>query len=104
MPQKKVDNDIYFPSKLLGILALGKIILLSADKKSELYKVLKQNKVALISDYGDIKKMVEHLNHFETNSELIEIYRKNAKKFAEQFDRDNVLKTIINEIGKICKD
>ena len=69
-----------------------------------MYQVLKQNKIALTSDYGDIKKMVEHLNHFETNSELIETYGKRAKKFAEQFDRDNVLKTIINEIGKIWKD
>ena len=104
LPQKKVDKDIYFPSKLLGILALGKIILLSADKDSELYRVLNRNKVALISNYGDIDKMVEHLNNIEINSALVEVYRERAKKFAKEADRSNVLNNVFYELDKICKN
>src|SRR5439155_19043573 len=47
MSQKKTPIDIYFPSKLLGIVAAGKTLILSSDENSELYKTRKNNRIGL---------------------------------------------------------
>lgn len=95
--QQKTENDIYFPSKLLGLMAAGKAIQLSADKDSELFKVLKKNNLALISEYGDIETICNQLRKLQDGGMMDEL-TKNTSTFVSQFDRQVVLKKILNSI------
>jgi colanic acid biosynthesis glycosyl transferase WcaI len=98
LSQKKTEFDVYFPSKLLGIMAMGKLLLLSADKESELYKTISSKEIGFVSDYGnlnDLKKLLQ-IALFEKSETSIMI--ENAKKYAACFDKNIVLADAIKKI------
>lgn len=97
--QKKVPKDIYFPSKLLGLMAASKLIFLSADKNSELYKVLKKNDLALVTEFGDLEEMKECVNSILEAPEQLEKLQRNAWNFVQRFDREVVLKRVLEKVS-----
>ena len=99
LSQKKDSGDVYFPSKLLGIMAKEKLIFVSADKDSEIYKVVTDNKVGASSDFGDIVHMRSLLNNYLHDKEQFEPYKMNAYKFVQQFDRAVVMKDFFRQIA-----
>ena len=64
LSQKKDSGDVYFPSKLLGIMAKEKLIFVSADKDSEIYKVVSGNQVGMAADFGDLDHMQQLLTDY----------------------------------------
>ncbi|WP_097127136.1 glycosyltransferase family 4 protein [Spirosoma fluviale] len=92
--QVKVPFDIYFPSKLLGIMAMRQLLIVNADAKSELYKTTKKNDIALVSDYGDMATLKKYVSMVITNDPVIEDYKSEAEKFVVQFGREVVLSNI----------
>jgi len=98
--QKKTEKDVYFPSKLLGIMAMSKLILLSAHHDSELYRVLADNSLALVSNFEDLEQNKAHLE-FIKGQDLTHnnTYQQNAYEFVQQFDRNHVLNNILEEIS-----
>ncbi len=101
LSQKKDSGDVYFPSKLLGIMAKEKLIFISADTESEIYKVVTDNKVGASSDFGDIDQMQNMLNKYLHDREHFNSYKSNAYKFVHQYDRAVVLKDLFSQVDKI---
>ena len=101
LSQKKTNFDIYFPSKLLGLMATKKLLLLSADKDSELYKTISQNKIGLVSEFGDIDLTVSLLKDAIENKDHAKEISDAAEKYTMKFDREYVLKNVLQEITKL---
>jgi colanic acid biosynthesis glycosyl transferase WcaI len=101
LSQKKTDFDIYFPSKLLGLMATKKLLLLSADKDSELYKTIKQNNIGLVSEYGDIDSLVGLLKQAIDDKSFAEKVSDAAEKYVKNFDRSYVLDNVLQKITNL---
>lgn len=101
LSQKKTEFDVYFPSKLLGIMVTGKILLLSADKESELHKTILNNNIGLVADYGDMDKLSELLDFALNDDAVINTIQTNARLYAEKFDKEIVISNALNKINKI---
>lgn len=99
LSQKKDSGDVYFPSKLLGIMAKEKMIFVSADKDSEIYKVINQNQLGICSTFGDIDQMEYLLNEYLQNKGQFETLKSNAFEFVKQFDREAVMRGLFNKIS-----
>ena len=100
MSQKKTAFDVYFPSKLLGLMAACKTIILSADKESELYKTVKTNEVGLVCEYGDTDGLVNIVNQVISDKTVISTINEKAKDYVSQFYRDNVLSKVLKQINQ----
>jgi colanic acid biosynthesis glycosyl transferase WcaI len=101
LSQKKDSGDVYFPSKLLGIMAKEKLILVSADKDSEIYKVVNGNKVGLSADFGDIDYMEGLLHNYLRDRPAFDSYKTNAYRFVQQYDRQPVLQDVFKQIERL---
>lgn len=97
--QKKTTRDIYFPSKLLGLMSVPKLLFLSADKESELYKVLKNNQLGMVCEYGDLPSMKNCVSLIKEEAPIIEKYKENAFSFVQQYDRESVLNNALTKIS-----
>ena len=101
LPQKKTDFDVYFPSKLLGLIAAKKTILISADKESELFKTIKANGIGFVTEYGDIKALMHHVDSFLSNAGKGLEMCNDADRYISQFERDVVLDRILEKINQL---
>jgi colanic acid biosynthesis glycosyl transferase WcaI len=101
LPQKKTEFDVYFPSKLLGLMAAKKIILLHADKDCELYKTIKSNNIGFVTEYGDIKALENAVHETLFKREKRDEIQQNAEKYVANFDRDLVLNRVLDKISRI---
>ena len=99
--QKKDSGDVYFPSKLLGIMAKEKLIFVSADTESEIYKVITQNKLGVSSDFGDTAQMEMQLNKYLQNASSFNSYQTNAYTYVQQFDREFVLRNVLKQVAQL---
>jgi colanic acid biosynthesis glycosyl transferase WcaI len=96
--QQKTEKDIYFPSKLLGLMAVGKTILVTADPESELFKILNNNGLALASNYGDVDKICQHLESVIKNPSIKSKLSEKTREFVRKYDREIVLSQVLNKI------
>ncbi len=101
LSQKKDSGDVYFPSKLLGIMAKEKLIFVSADKDSEVYKVITNNRVGMSADFGDIDHMQGLLTEYLHDEQSFMSYKANAYSFVQQFDRNPVLSNVFSKIAEL---
>jgi colanic acid biosynthesis glycosyl transferase WcaI len=101
LSQKKDSGDVYFPSKLLGIMAKEKLTFVSADTESEIYKVITENKLGVSSDFGKIDQLEKQLADYLANPQSFDIYRTNAYRYVHQFDREYVLSNVLKRINEI---
>jgi colanic acid biosynthesis glycosyl transferase WcaI len=80
--QKKAAADLVMPSKLGGILSVGGLAIVTAEIQSNLYKVLKENAIAILIEPENeiilIKTIRDQLEN--TNNEI----RNRAREYAEQ--------------------
>lgn len=100
--QKKDSGDVYFPSKLLGIMAKEKLIFVSADVDSEIYKVITHNKLGVSSDFGDISRMEQQLTDYLQNPASFALYKTNARTYVQQFDRAYVLRSVLKQMEQLA--
>ena len=96
--QKKDSGDVYFPSKLLGIMAKEKLVFVSADVDSEIYKVIAGNQLGVASDYGTTDLLASQLRHYLSDTASFEVYKRNAYRYVQQFDREYVLSSVLNRL------
>lgn len=93
--QKKTSEDVYFPSKLLGIMASHKPVLLTADINSELFKIFYEQKLGYVTNYGDEKATINAIKTYLDDSEEAYQFTKNAFEYTNGFNRTNVLGNIL---------
>ncbi len=101
LPQKKTQFDVYFPSKLLSLLDVKKLVLLSADKDSELYKTFVNENLGLVSQYGDIDHIYELVNKVLSDQNIIKNFHLNAEDYASRFQKEKVLNNVLDKIKNI---
>jgi colanic acid biosynthesis glycosyl transferase WcaI len=80
--QKKVASDLVMPSKLTGILASGGVAIITAEEKSNLYKMLNEEHAAILIEPENETLLFCAIQETIDNQNL-EI-RFNARKFAEK--------------------
>jgi colanic acid biosynthesis glycosyl transferase WcaI len=101
LSQKKTQFDVYFPSKLLGLMAAEKLLLLSADAESELYKTVKKNNIGLVSEYGDVNSLIEQLDKLINDNDIAKSLYTATKKYVQQFDRGYVLNNVLKKLSDL---
>lgn len=101
LPQKKTKFDVYFPSKLLGLMVTGKMILLSADKDSELYKTVQGYKVGFATEFGDLTALKMSVKEILTNVERRNEVSSNATNYVAQFERQIVLDGVLKKMEEL---
>ncbi len=101
LPQKKTAFDVYFPSKLLGLIAAKKTILISADEESELFKTIKANKIGFVTKYGDMDALILLVNEILGKPEKSKEVSRNADIYVSQFERNVVLDRVLEKINKL---
>ena len=101
LAQKRTEFDVYFPSKLLGLIAAKKMILLTADKQSELYNTIKSNNIGYTAEYGDINSLKFYIQEILNNIKKCDEIIRNADTYVSQFERDVVLNKVLEKICRI---
>lgn len=99
LPQKKTEFDVYFPSKLLGLMAAKKSIVVSADKESELYKTIRGNNIGYVTEYGDVDALAEIVCKLLIPGGLCNEKADNALSYVSQFERNKVLDKVLDKIN-----
>ena len=97
--QMKIPFDVYFPSKLLGIMSVGQLLIISADNNSELYKVMKGNNLAFVADYDDTDALKYYIDATIENDPQVDYYKSESVKFVKQYDRDLVLSKFFKAVS-----
>lgn len=101
--QAKTQFDVYFPSKVIGILDAGKLLILTADKNSELYKVAKKFNLGLVSDYDHPEELMEQVRQFMDGEVSDDDYSVSRETFVNSFKREMVLGGILDKIDALVK-
>lgn len=93
--QKKNAADLVMPSKLTTLMAVGGLTIISSEKGTELYELIKNNNLGLLVDpenMNDLKNAIE-----ECLSNNYDEIRMNARNFAlNALDKEVILNKFIN--------
>jgi colanic acid biosynthesis glycosyl transferase WcaI len=100
--QRSGAGNNFFPSKLLGLLARGKPLLVSADMNSELAGVITEAGCGLVSPYGDVSKLKINLNHLLMSRDLLSEMGDKGRQAVIPFARKKVLKLWRDHIVDLC--
>jgi colanic acid biosynthesis glycosyl transferase WcaI len=90
--QKAMLGEVFFPSKLLGIMAMAKPVLISADPSTELSKIVAESNAGLVSSAGDVQGLVANINLLMKKPELCGKLGANGRAKVADFDRPVVLR------------
>lgn len=95
--QKKSASDLVMPSKLTTILAVGGLALVTAEPDTNLYNVIKDNKMGVVVPSEDTEKLTDAVLDCCMND--YSVIRNNGRIYAEQFlNKNNIIKTILSEL------
>ena len=100
--QRVGAGEFCFPSKLLGILALGKPLLVSADAGSELARVVSEGRCGFVASPDDPATLHRHLLALLTRPALRSRLGVRGRKVAGTFQRDAVLADAIAGMQQEC--
>lgn len=89
--QRSGAGDNFFPSKLLGIMAQGKALLVAADSSSELAREVNRIGSGLVADYDDLDGIHAALDSLLTDPELVASLGAAGVKGVAGYDRSRVL-------------
>lgn len=84
-------GNIFFPSKILGIMAQAKPMLVAADLHSELAITVGKAECGLVCGYDDIVSMRSLLLRMHAEPELLRRFGENGSKHVLMYDRAVVL-------------
>ncbi|HWY32842.1 MAG TPA: glycosyltransferase family 4 protein [Candidatus Acidoferrum sp.] len=98
--QKEKTGNVFFPSKLLGIMAMSKPLLISADLESELATTVGNGNFGLVVAAGDAKGVAGGIRRLESDSELCGRLGQQGRKAVEFWDRKIVLGDFLKRINE----
>jgi colanic acid biosynthesis glycosyl transferase WcaI len=96
--QRKGTGDVFFPSKLLGIMAMSKPVLISADQESELARFVRKYDSGLTVDAGEVDGLAASVRRLFEDPRLLAQLGDNALEAVRQFDREVVLGKLLGWI------
>jgi colanic acid biosynthesis glycosyl transferase WcaI len=99
--QRSGAGNNFFPSKLLGLMAQRKALLVAADEDSELAKKIHEFRFGLITKYGDVAGLVENLRRLGGDAGLRRELGENGYKAVQTYGRNEVLASWSRRIEKV---
>ena len=96
--QKAKTGNVFFPSKLFGIMAMSKPLLISADIESELAATVSNGNFGMVVAAGDAKGVAEGIRRLESDAELCGRLGQQGRKAVESWDRKKVLGDFLKRI------
>ncbi|WP_405410834.1 WcaI family glycosyltransferase [Maribacter sp. Asnod1-A12] len=82
--QKADASDLVMPSKLTTILSVGGIALITANKNTDLYKIVNTHEMGHLVKPEDVNALISGISHLTSNSSL-QALRNNAHLYATKF-------------------
>ncbi|KLO20840.1 hypothetical protein X275_11095 [Marinitoga sp. 1197] len=102
IPQKKNVIDSVMPSKLLGIASVGKPVLVLANSKSEIYNVVKKNKLGIVLNENEYEQLSNIILSIKNKKYKLKRYGDNARRYIEiNYEKKNILDRFIEKIYKL---
>ncbi|MCP9772253.1 glycosyltransferase family 4 protein [Synechococcus sp. Tobar12-5m-g] len=89
--QRSGAGDNFFPSKLLGLMARQKPLLVAADASSELAQAIVAGRFGLVSPYGDLPGLQQNLETYANDAVFREKTGWRGLEAVKAFDRNTVL-------------
>ena len=96
--QRPASGDVFFPSKLLGIMAMGKPLLISADQESELSTVVSNAGCGLVSTPDTPHLLLRNLLSLYKDQTLCRTLGQNGRQHVKAYDRERVLSSFMKRI------
>lgn len=96
--QKAKASDLVMPSKLTNILSVGGLAVITANKNSGLYALIKKYNMGVLVEAENQEALNNSLIDVLNNKDNNQI-KKNSRAYAEKFlNVDNIMQTFENEI------
>lgn len=89
--QRSGAGNNFFPSKLLGLMAQAKPLLVAADPDSELARVIREAGCGAVTSYEDLDGMVANVRRLADSRAELAAMGAHGQKHVWQFDRGQVL-------------
>ena len=89
--QRSGAGNNFFPSKLLGLMAQSKPLLIAADEESELARVIRDTGCGVVSRYGDVEGMAANLRTIIADREKLKEMGGLGHRRVWEYDRARVL-------------
>lgn len=89
--QRSGAGNNFLPSKLLGLMAQQKGLLVATDADSELALAIHRGKFGLVSKYGDIDELKQNLEVLAARPDLLRELGENGLRAVQEYDRQPIL-------------
>lgn len=99
--QKAGTGDVFFPSKLLGIMAMKKPLLVAADLHSELSTVTSEAKSGLVAAPHDLETLAKNAARLAESLELRASLGNNGHEHVKRYDREHVLSRFLARLRQV---
>lgn len=99
--QEPVEKDIYFPSKLLGVMAARKFVVVMAGDNSELHRVVSSRELGMVKNFGDIDGLAADIKLWVRGDIDTEAYKVRAEQYVSQMDRQPVLRGVLTQLQQL---
>jgi colanic acid biosynthesis glycosyl transferase WcaI len=96
--QKEKTGNVFFPSKLLGIMAMSKPLLISADLESELGTTVSNRNFGIVVAAGDAMGVADGIRRLGSDLAFCERLGRQGRKAVEAWDRNVVLGDFLKRI------
>ena len=97
VPQKNEASDLLLPSKITGILSIGKVVVATARKNSGIYKLC--SKAGIMVEPGDSNAFANAILKLSCDEKLCSEMGSKGREIAlSQLDKNKVLKKFLKEI------
>lgn len=81
---KEVKTPVV-PGKLMSIMACGRTVIAAVPSVSDTVKIIKDSQCGIVIDAGDSKSLADSIQNLKLNPDLMEIFGRNGRKYAEMF-------------------
>ena len=95
--QKEDVQDTVMPSKILGMMASAKPLLLTGSLKSEVFSIMKESISGKYFQKNQMEKIILYINELQNDNSLIQEYGANGRKYvSKHYEKNNVLQNFYN--------
>lgn len=101
IPQKKEARDSFMPSKLLGIMAVEKPVLVLANKESNLYQVIKDENIGYILNENEYEKLSDTIDMISKDENRIVKGKKARNYLIKNYIYEDIMEKLIEKINRI---
>ncbi|MDX8335939.1 WcaI family glycosyltransferase [Candidatus Cetobacterium colombiensis] len=98
IPQKKDAKDSFMPSKLLGIMAVEKPVLVLANKESNLYQVIKKEDIGYVLSENEYENLSETISNIAEDKSRIVKGKKSREYLLKNYIYEDIMEKLIEKI------